>query len=185
MRRIAVAVLALLGLVVAAPAQADGQTPPPRLASTVMCIRADFPVLGSGWKIQAAAAAWNAEQPIIRMTFTPTPGCADVIVHRYISTTDGRCGYTTWDRQWGQSVVTESGDRLAVGADIYLNDACVTAGTQYTRRTVAHELGHAMGLPHSESPRSVMCECAHYPLLRQRLIGPVDVRDLRAIYAPQ
>lgn len=181
MKRWIVALVAALGLgMTAAPAQAD-EPPLPRLASHVMCLHADFPVTGSGWKLQAAVAVWNERQDIIRMTFASEPGCADVGVHLYSDVTDSRCAYTNWDREWSQAVVTSSGLE-AVGADIYLNAPCATAGARYTRRVIAHELGHAMGLPHVDSSRSVMCTCMTYPLTRESLVAPVDVRDLGLLY---
>lgn len=180
MKRIAVLALLIGSLFTATPVQAD-EPPLPRLASPVMCIHADFPVAGSGWKLQAAAAVWNERQDIIRMTFAPEPGCADVGVHLYSDATDSRCAYTNWDREWSQAVMGDFGPE-AVGADIYLNAPCATAGTRYTRRVIAHELGHAMGLPHVDSSRSVMCTCMTYPLTRASLVAPVDVRNLGLLY---
>ena len=176
------ALVATAVVLVAAPAQADGEVLP-LLSSRVVCVRPDFPVLGSGWKVQAAVAAWNAAQGTIRLTMTPEPGCAEVLVHRYYSTNDGRCGYTSWSRVplW---IV---GDKLlAPGLDIYLNDACMSPGHQgqlFGRRTVAHELGHAMGLPHYESCRSVMSVTVWYPLNRWPLVAPIDARHLTALYS--
>lgn len=188
-RGIALGLVAVVGWVGLAPAVAVAQDEEklPTLASPVVCLKADFPVLGSGWKVHAAASVWNERQSIIRFTFTPEPGCADVIVHHYYAppnntTLEGQCAYTTWDRLWPQRVLTSSGTYEVVGADIYLNDGCV-GNKRLTRRIVAHELGHVMGLPHVDDLESVMCSCVLYPLTRSNLVAPVDVSSLLALYA--
>jgi len=184
MKRILIAAALVAGLLfVAAPAQADSVVP--RLASRVMCVRADFPVTGSGWKVQGAIARWNEAQTIIRLTMSPEPGCAEVLVHRY-QADDGQCGYTSWSRV---PLEADGSGYLAPGADIYLNDNCADDGRVATRRTVAHELGHAMGLAHNDSKRSIMTTTVWYdadtglPLNRHPLIGLVDVRALTNVYA--
>ena len=49
---------------------------------------------------------------------------------------------------------------------------------QQVRLTAAHELGHALGLPHSDSPRDVM-----YPTNTARALTNRDYRTLEALYA--
>ena len=158
--------LVALGIILfAAPAHAEET--PPELTTRVLCVSTDFQVTGSGWKVQAAATAWNEAQPTIRLTFANETGCDHVVVHHYFSKTNGMCGYTQW----------------AEGIDIYLNNYCFLLGygSTLSRRTVAHELGHAMGLPHIASTRSIMQ--AEGPVKKNRMIGTIDVRTLAEIYS--
>jgi predicted Zn-dependent protease len=71
--------------------------------------------------------------------------------------------------------------------DIYLNDFYPTRQTALLSRVVIeHELGHALGLPHSESPRSVMSYSYDpgYNIGRWRgVLQPVDVNALASLYA--
>lgn len=187
MRLITALLTAVLAVfVLGSPAQATDDVvndTPPRLAEPVMCVHPDFPVLGSGWKVQAAVRAWNDAQSIIRLTTALEPGCATVYVHRY-SAYDGRCAFTEWDRVWYQGHYAPDGKGWMVeGADIYLNDLCVVGFTKwFSRWTVAHELGHAMGLVHNTSPRSAMSTNPIFTYWRRPVVAPVDVRDLALLY---
>jgi hypothetical protein len=185
-KRIAAAAVAALTVLVgigAAPAHADDESPtPPLLPSRVLCVHPTFTVTGSGWKIQKAVELWNQAQGTVRLTTVDEPGCDVYYVHRY-SADDGWCGYTAWDRTWGQGHFDDAGSWVVSGGDIYLNDLCVLALPRYaTRRIVAHELGHAMGLPHSGDPSSVMDVTAVHDR-SQPLVAAVDVKDLAALYA--
>jgi len=154
-----------------------------RLASPVVCARPDFVVTGSGWKVQAGVAAWAEGQRMVRFTFDLVPGCALVVVHRYRGK-DGWCGFTSFDRVWSTARWSVDGARVLVdGADVYLNDECLDDKGFGPRRSawiVAHELGHALGLPHSSSRRSVMC--SRYWLGRGVVIRPVDVASVVGLY---
>lgn len=185
------AVAAALGLaLLAGPAAADESVTPVRLSTRTVCVLPDFPVTGSGWKVQAAVREWNQAQHIIRLSTAPEPGCATVYVHRY--TGPSLCGFTTWDRTWTLGRWAPAMDAWVVdGADIYLNDGCHPRTSHwFSKRTVAHEIGHALGLPHSTSSRSVMyASDGQGPTIghgdsavRRALIAPVDVRAICALY---
>lgn len=166
-----------LGVGMAPAAEAEGEGVMPLLASNVMCVKPDFPVTGSGWRVHAAVAAWNDAQSVIRLTTVNEPGCSPVYVHRY-NAQDDMGGYTTWEH--GHE--TADGGWQIDGADIYLNDFYNPGGSKYwSRHIVAHELGHAMGLSHVDSTRSVMTEDATFNKSRP-LIGRVDVWALAALY---
>jgi hypothetical protein len=183
--RLLVAVAALAALLSSAPGQAADPLPP---KLNVLCanVNADFTQTGSGWPVTPAATAWMDAQWAYRGAYTITLhqvrwGCADIRVHRYYSTTDGQCAFTNWDRVWPATGYDAAGRPLVSGADIYLNDVCVSAGTAYAKRTIVHELGHAMGLPHSTSSRSVMNTAISWPIPAQP-VAPVDARDLALTY---
>lgn len=50
--------------------------------------------------------------------------------------------------------------------------------TRQVELTAAHEMGHALGLPHSDSPRDVM-----YPTSTARSLSPADYRTMQALYS--
>ena len=181
---VVVALLVVLG--VQGPAAADeGVGVPLRLGSPVVCVRPDFTVTGSGWKVHAGVAAWAGGQRTVRFTFALEAGCAVVMVHRYRAK-DGWCGFTSFDRVWSTARWSGDGARVLVdGADVYLNDECLDDKGFGPRRSawiVAHEVGHALGLPHSSSRRSVMCSA--YWLRGGVVIRPVDAASVVALYGP-
>lgn len=185
------AVVAFALVLVAAPAQAsDDETYDnlPLLPHRVMCVHPTFPVTGSGWKIQAAVKIWNERQSVIRLTTVDEPGCDVVYVHRYDVRGDNRCGYVDWAQTIDDAPWDPASPRPIVsGSDMYLNDTCLPPARldpepRMTRFVVAHELGHAMGLGHNKSTRSVMCSCFDWWKPADKLVAPVDVRDLSALY---
>jgi hypothetical protein len=49
---------------------------------------------------------------------------------------------------------------------------------EFLRMVALHEVGHALGLPHSEDPKDVM-----HPGSRNSVLSPRDVRSLQELYA--
>lgn len=176
-RSIIVGATALVAVSIASPASAEEPWPLMHLANTVPCVRADFTITGSGWRIQQAVAIWNAAQPFIQFRMAYNEACNDVIVHRYYKADDDRCGYASYDRLWATARYGQSGVVLYDGADVYLNDWCIMAGSTYP--IIQHELGHVMGLGHSHSTRSVMSTAYRY----EGSIFPVDVTALAVLYS--
>jgi hypothetical protein len=172
------ALLTAAALAVAAPAQADEWGPWNITDPADVCVRADFPVLGSGWKIHKAVANWNAVQDVITFRVGYDEACGDVLVHRYTAD-DGRCGRTDFVRLWDQARI-EAGVVLFAGADMYLNDAC--SPVKAMRKTViAHELGHAIGLIHGTGDDSVMSD-TYLAAIYKGVPGASDVATLTALY---
>lgn len=132
---------------------------------------------------------------------------ANIILHRYNSAdlpedhfAKGWCGYTAYDRnnELNAWVPTDTLWTYKY-ADISFNDACMTpkrvidgvtypASAYYTKRgnkyMIAHELGHALGLPHNEtgSTTAVMSYAYDYHTYRGA-IGAEDIAALTAIYS--
>lgn len=75
-----------------------------------------------------------------------------------------------------------SGEGLAVGSiDLVTRspfDADRAVEPERVRLTAAHEMGHALGLPHSDSPRDVM-----YPENTAASLSARDYRSMESLYA--
>lgn len=86
-------------------------------------------------------------------------------------------GKTDWV---GETVITRRGGKI-VSARVKLNDYFLKNFNDTVRQSVVeHELGHAMGLPHTSNTRSVM-----YPSLdvkNPRLISAFDINSLENLY---
>lgn len=160
------------------PAQAD-PIPIARLPHASLCVSPDFPVVGSGWALQGAVRMWDEAQDIVQITASATAArttdCMVAVVSRTYIKDGSWCGAAQIN-----GVLLPEGN-IATAVHITLNDWCLRNGAarSYGRMIAAHEIGHAMGLDHSTSTRSVMQTSAPGYLAQ---INPVDVRALASVY---
>jgi hypothetical protein len=132
-------------------------------------------------EFQAAAArgilAWqNAPFPL-RVSRSDRPGSEDFAVSWSQSVTGGELGRTAtqWERREGISTMRVVEMVLTThdsGANPRPLDADMVA------LTAAHEMGHALGLPHSDEERDLM-----YPTNTAPRMSTRDYRAMEALYA--
>lgn len=172
--------LILLGWIMPKAEAAEAADDVMRQPVPVVCIVPDFAETGSGWKVHAAVAKWNAAQDTVELVAHRVPGCVVVPVHRYTNRHDDRCAFT-WI-----AYNPDTAPATILNADIYLNDSCRMERPYRLRWNgwvLAHEIGHAMGLPHvGRRPLDVMCYCYRWDELHG-LPGSGDVATLAGLYA--
>jgi len=122
--------------------------------------------------VQRALEGWMALGLGFRFAATPDTVGADIVVHWVTRLERNRTGQTdlTWDQL---GAVRHSSILLALhGPDGSRLDVSA-------RRTVAlHEIGHALGLPHSANPADVM-----FPASRQTALSHRDRETLSLLYS--
>jgi predicted Zn-dependent protease len=139
------------------------------------------------WHIAGVISEWNAAQSIIRFSNVAEPGCGVVVIRMFDQKTYVNPPGFAWtsfpdyiNGEWlnGEVGVTW----LYHSAEIMLPRVTMKGNKCWAKTIVAHELGHAMALPHSKSSKSVLSQtykaetyCGH--------VFPVDVRTLTAIYS--
>ena len=79
---------------------------------------------------------------------------------------------TSWSRESGLAVLALE---LATNQPA---DYQTPAAPEQLRLTAAHEMGHALGLPHSDAPRDVM-----YPTNTATAMSAQDYRSIEVLYA--
>lgn len=139
--------------------------------------RPDFEDSGDAARLQEAAArglrAWNGQPfailPDLRGDRTPH---FEVRWSRALSGSQIGVARTQWSPRTGLSVVAiELSTRNPFNQGL-INDA------RQVQLTAAHEMGHALGLPHSDSERDVM-----YPTNTASSMSAQDYRTMEVLYA--
>ena len=182
-KRIAAVAVALAALLVAAPAEADEwvDVPPYRFAETTICVIKDPAV--KGWRVGAAVRAWNEAQPYVRLHLATTPfgGCAVLRITQVPgSPMDDWNGYANIP---GSDEVLPGGALGIHGAEIVLNRSSLAESRTPApgcdrKRTVAHEIGHTLGIyNHTTGVASVMSPNHDWV----RFCGTPSIADARLI----
>ena len=129
---------------------------------------------------QAAArgiAVWNGHPFPLRVLLSDRPGQEDIAV-RWTEASGGlELGrvQTRWIRETGSATLEI--DEFALSTRNPHNPGRTLDPSQVTL-TAAHEMGHALGLPHSDAERDVM-----YPTNTARALSSRDFRTMEALYS--
>ncbi len=134
--------------------------------STIGGAQAGFPAA-----VRAAFGEWAATGIPLRLAYVRSARDADVRV-RWTDHLDHKTGSTTWRTDRDGWMV--SGD-ITLATHISDGHALDARGM---RAIALHEVGHALGLSHSEDPHDIMA-----PLVRVDDLSPVDERTIRLLYS--
>jgi hypothetical protein len=137
----------------------------------------DFEAPAEAARLQSAAAAgiraWNGQPFPVRVETRPTQDAHFAV--RWVRTLDGDAvgiARTRWSAESGLAVTSVD---LATRNPF---DPERSIDPEAVRLTAAHEMGHALGLPHSDSERDVM-----YPRNTASSLTARDYRSMESLYA--
>lgn len=132
--------------------------------------------------VRDAMGAWSARLPI---RFTETSQGGDIAIYWKVDDCGDGIGMDGRGGVYAYAHLPLAGGLQATDGDIYFDDSEIwtTADAPTARRvhleTVAlHEIGHALGLPHSADPNSTMYSCYCGP----RSLSPDAIQMAQAIY---
>lgn len=132
----------------------------------------DYGVRMAGF-VREAASRWESADLGLRFSFTGDSADADIVVHWRESFGNGNQAGVT-DLRWSSAgPVVHAYVVLATrnaGDSLFTDDALLGAAV--------HELGHAMGLPHSRDSADVM-----HPVTRVTVLSARDRATARLLYA--
>jgi predicted Zn-dependent protease len=135
-------------------------------------------------QFQDAAAlgilAWQDKPFAIRIDRTGRDRDSDIVV-RWVDALGGTelgRAETQWSRGTDGTMAMEVRDFVLVLRDPF--DPAGLLDPDAVRLAAAHEMGHALGLPHSDSERDVM-----YPMNTATTLSPRDYRTMAALYSTE
>lgn len=154
-----------------------------RWAESTALIRVRVPLppgdAGRAREVQQAAMrgirAWNGHPFPILVEDRDRGAAADFTVRWVLHPAGNELGQasTEWSSDGVSASLRVTGFRLSLSSP----SSRQPLPARQIELTAAHEMGHALGLPHSDSPRDVM-----YPTNTARTLSPQDYKAMEALY---